>query len=214
MHAAAEHVLAAVVMMVIIASIPRMMRCSGWQLCKAGFYNTGTTALNCQPAVPAMLTPAAPSLMLMRLRAYTSARPTHKPVSSLVSRQLRTTPLASSSSSSPDPVHAPHKSAFDSAKRLLRVIRAAMQALVAAALLVAVSPYLLSTKWGTSTASSVASRVFQGDVKVERISLGWAQPIAVEGVTVHEGTAGSSRRLFSLERLSSAGAHCVLYNLI
>lgn len=73
-------------------------------------------------------------------------------------------------------------------------------------LLVAVSPYLLSSRLGTAIAAAGASRVLPGDVQIQRISLGWTQPLAVHGLSVFEGAAGSSRQLLGLQRLSSAGA--------
>jgi hypothetical protein len=44
-----------------------------------------------------------------------------------------------------------------------------------------------------------------GDVQIQRISLGWTQPVALYGLTVFEGEAGSSRQLIGLQRFSSAG---------
>lgn len=73
-------------------------------------------------------------------------------------------------------------------------------------LLVAVAPYLLSSRLGTAIAASGASRMLPGDVQIQRISLGWTQPLAVHGLSVFEGAAGSSRQLLGLQRLSTAGA--------
>lgn len=73
-------------------------------------------------------------------------------------------------------------------------------------LLVAAAPYLLSSRLGTSIAAAGASRMLPGDVQIQRISLGWTQPLAVHGLSVFEGAAGSSRQLLGLQRLSSAGA--------
>jgi hypothetical protein len=42
-------------------------------------------------------------------------------------------------------------------------------------------------------------------VRIQRVSLGWTQPLAVEGLSLFEGAAGSSRQLLGLQRLSSAG---------
>jgi hypothetical protein len=73
-------------------------------------------------------------------------------------------------------------------------------------LLVAAMPYLISSRLGTAVVAAGASRVLPGDVQIQRVSLGWTQPLAVEGLSVFEGAAGSSRQLLGLQRLSSAGA--------
>lgn len=78
-------------------------------------------------------------------------------------------------------------------------------------LLVAAAPYLISSRLGTAVAAAGASRVLPGDVQIQRISLGWTQPLAVEGLSVFEGAAGSSRQLLGLQRLSSAGAQEGIY---
>lgn len=81
------------------------------------------------------------------------------------------------------------------------------------ALLVAAFPYLLSSRLGTSLAAAAASRVLPGDVQIQRLSLGWAQPLAVHGLAIYEGPAGASRQLVGLQRFSSAGArgHACMY---
>jgi hypothetical protein len=45
-----------------------------------------------------------------------------------------------------------------------------------------------------------------GDVQVQRLGLGWSQPLSLEGLLLHEGAAGSSRQLLTVERMSTAGA--------
>jgi hypothetical protein len=72
-------------------------------------------------------------------------------------------------------------------------------------LLIAAAPYLISSRLGTAAAAAAASRVLPGDVRIQRISLGWTQPVALYGLTVFEGEAGSSRQLIALQRFSSAG---------
>lgn len=74
-------------------------------------------------------------------------------------------------------------------------------------LLVAAAPYLISSRFGTAVAAAGASRVLPGDVLIQRISLGWTQPLAVHGLSVYEGAAGSSRQLLGLQRISSAGQY-------
>jgi len=78
----------------------------------------------------------------------------------------------------------------------------------ACVLLLAAAPYLLSSRLGTAVAAAAASRTLPGDVSIQRISLGWTQPVAVHGLSVYEGEAGKSRQLISLQRFSSAGRHC------
>lgn len=82
---------------------------------------------------------------------------------------------------------------------------AALRAAAAIMLLVAISPYLLSSRIGTRAVAAAASRVLPGDVRIQRLKLGWAEPLAVEGLAVYEAAAGSSRQLVGLERFSSAG---------
>lgn len=74
-----------------------------------------------------------------------------------------------------------------------------------ALLLVAAMPYLLSTRLGTAATAAAASRMLPGDVRIQRMTLGWTQPVAVHGLAVFEGAAGSSRQLIGLQRFSSAG---------
>jgi hypothetical protein len=83
-----------------------------------------------------------------------------------------------------------------------RVITAALGGTV---LLAAVAPALISTRLGTAAAAAAASRVLPGDVRIERVQLGWARPLLLEGLELHEGAAGASRRLLSLRRATTAG---------
>ena len=86
-----------------------------------------------------------------------------------------------------------------------------LRVLGTAALLVAALPYLLSSRLGTSVAAAAASRMLPGDVKIQRISLGWTQPLAVHGLSIFEAAAGSSRQLVGLQRFSSAGARSLCW---
>jgi hypothetical protein len=124
------------------------------------------------------------------------------------SRQLSTTAAAAAGHS-----EGGDSGSSSSKPRTTSVLQAARQLITAAArtvlallLLIAAAPYILSSRWGTSAACSIASRALPGDIHVQRVKLGWSQPLTLEGLVVHEGAAGSSRQLLSMERMSTAGA--------
>lgn len=93
-------------------------------------------------------------------------------------------------------------SAFHSITRTITLL---FRLLASFTLLICITPYLISSKWGTEAASSLASRALRGDVKIHRIQLGWWEPIVLEGLQMHEGTAGNSRQLVNIPKLTSAG---------
>jgi hypothetical protein len=198
-----KSVIALVVLVTAIMISSLRMRCSStsMQLCRRARSTVGISMqqqqhqlhnrvyaalLSSNRSVPLMLTPTLPLL---------------------ASRQLSTTAAAAgsgegseSSSSSPKPAT---PTVLQAARQL---ITTAARTLLALLLLIAAAPYVLSSKWGTNAACRIASRALPGDVHVQRVRLGWSQPLALEGLVMHEGAAGSSRQLLSVERMSTAGA--------
>eukprot|EP00775_Hariotina_reticulata_P001608 gene1608-1948_t len=65
-------------------------------------------------------------------------------------------------------------------------------------------PYIISTKWGTAATAKVASKLLPGQVILQQLCLGWTQPVVVQGISVYEQQDTSSRKLITLEKLTSA----------
>lgn len=77
--------------------------------------------------------------------------------------------------------------------------------LVLVGFVLALLPSYLSTSSGTRAACKAVSNVLPGHVEIARISTGWLQPTAVEGLIIYEREPGSSRRLVEVEKITTAG---------
>jgi hypothetical protein len=196
-------VIAVVVLLIAVMISTLRMRCSStsMQLCRRARSAVGTSMQQHQQlhhSIPAAL--RIPHTRTLNLPPAL----TNSTLPWLLSKRLRTTTTAaagSSEGSSNSSKHSP-TSVLQAARQL---ISTAAHTLIAALLLVAVAPYIISSRWGTSAACSVASRMLPGDVRVQRLRLGWSQPLSLEGLSLHEGAAGSSRQLLTVERMSTAG---------
>lgn len=198
-------VISAAVLLIAVMISALRLRCSitSMQLCGKARHTVGTPM---QPQQQLHLSnPAGLRIPHRPIPAQFNGRSSSK-MSLLLSGPIRTTSAAAGSSEgSSSSSNKPKGSLLSVLQTAKRFVTTTARTLIAALLLVAAAPYVLSSTWGTSAACSIASRVLPGDVHVQRIHLGWSQPLALEGLTLHEGAAGSSRQLLSVERMSTAG---------
>lgn len=197
-------VIALVVIVIAIMISSLRMKCSStsMQLCRQARSTVGIKLQQQQQKLHHQL----PAALLKSARPVSASLNPRLPL--LFSRPLTTTTAAAAGHSeagdSGSSSSKPRRTSLLQATKQL--ITKAARTLLAVLLLVAAAPYILSSRWGTSAACRIASRALPGDIHVQRVQLGWAQPLAVEGLVMHEGAAGSSRQLLSLERMSTAGA--------